>query len=513
MYLLLIPFGGIMASCDDWFTILPQSEMVAEDFWKDEQDVLSSLGACYRAMNEEGFMNKLIVWGEVRSDNVISGNKSDGDIDRILEANITASNGNAKWGEMYTVINICNTLIKNAPMVRERDADFSEIMLNQYLAEAKTIRAFCYFNLVRTFNRVPYIDEPYLDDTRPFKVPQSSCEDILNALITDLKAYENAAAKDFDLQLSYTKGRITQKAVWALMADMYLWLGDYQNCVTYCDKILESKENPLILVGTEGSSLFVNYSNEVFYTGNSDESIWEIQFNDNPRNDAVTKFYGGTDEAGYLSAFDLEEGDFFVNNDLRRAYGYVESGKFSIKKYVARCLAIDYANITSAYFDYGSRTNNWIVYRLPDVYLMKAEALTEMGGAADLEEAVRMVSYTYDRAHPDLEEGSLVGQYVSQTDIRELVFDERQREFLYEGKRYFDIVRRVRRNPDDLSTIIETYLMRKYRADQDLDEVTIERKLNDKDAIYMPIHEEELRLNSLLEQNRFYDVSDDIIKK
>ena len=46
--LFLLPVLGMTVACDDWFTLLPQSEMVAEDFWKDEQDVLSGVGACYR---------------------------------------------------------------------------------------------------------------------------------------------------------------------------------------------------------------------------------------------------------------------------------------------------------------------------------------------------------------------------------------------------------------------------------------------------------------------------------
>ena len=118
--------------------------------------------------------------------------------------------------------------------------------------------------------------------------------------------------------------------------------------------------------------------------------------------------------------------------------------------------------------------------------------MAEIGGAANLEEAVDLVSYTYDRAHPDLEEGSLKGKYTNQSEVRNLVFDERQREFLFEGKRYFDLVR-------------------KYTS-MSLDETTVRSKLDDKDAIYLPIHEEELRVNPLLVQNRFYMASEDISK-
>ena len=141
---------------------------------------------------------------------------------------------------------------------------------------------------------------------------------------------------------------------------------------------------------------------------------------------------------------------------------------------------------------------------------MKAEALVELG---DIAGAVDMVSYTYDRAHPDLETGSLKAQYpasTSQSVIRDLVFDERQREFLFEGKRYFDLVRRMRREGSP-TNIVNTYLMRKYTS-MSLDETTVRSKLDDKDAIYLPIHEEELRVNPLLVQNRFYMASEDISK-
>ena len=144
---------------------------------------------------------------------------------------------------------------------------------------------------------------------------------------------------------------------------------------------------------------------------------------------------------------------------------------------------------------------------MADVYLMKAEALVELG---DIAGAVDMVSYTYDRAHPDLETGSLKAKYpasTSQSVIRDLVFDERQREFLFEGKRYFDIARRE----GSVTALVNTYLLRKYVA-MSLNQTTVLSKINDIDAIYMPIHQDELRLNSLLEQNAFYKTSEDISK-
>jgi hypothetical protein len=92
--------------------------------------------------------------------------------------------------------------------------------------------------------------------------------------------------------------------------------------------------------------------------------------------------------------------------------------------------------------------------------------------------------------------------------MRELVFDERQREFLFEGKRYFDLLRRIKRS-GNVSTIVTQYLIRKYAS---LDQATVRSKINDKDALYMPVNENELKVNTLLKQNPFYIMSSDIDK-
>ena len=146
---------------------------------------------------------------------------------------------------------------------------------------------------------------------------------------------------------------------------------------------------------------------------------------------------------------------------------------------------------------------------MADIYLMKAEALTELDGSANLTAAFNLVKATYDRANPDLADGSLsFADYNSQALMRELVFDERQRELMFEGKRYFDLLRRIRREPSP-AAVVNTYLMRKYSA---LDQATARSRLTDINALYMPINANELKLNTALVQNPFYVVSSDIGK-
>ena len=497
---------GTLTSCEKWFDQAPESEMVFGDFWKKKTDVLSSVGSCYRGLLEEGVIKRLIVWGEVRSDNVIPGKSTEDNLSYILSANINAANEYAKWGDIYTVINYCNTVISYAPGVRELDPDFPEKELQQYLAEAKAIRAFCYFTLVRTFKNVPYVEEPYNDDSRPFAIAQSTEEEILDSLMMDLRSIENHAVEEYT-SIVNNKGRITRKAVWSLMADIALWKNDYQTCIEYCDKILEATTNQLSL---ERASVYYKRN---FFEGNSSESIWELQFDNNTWNWGVRDLYGASDNDAKLTSYDFTaeaSASLFATKDIRRINAFVEKDGFMmIKKYVAYLADANVATVRESNFEWRSAANNnWIIYRLADIYLMKAEALAELGDEASLNEAVELVSKTYDRANPDLENGSLIGSYSSQEQVRNLVFDERQREFLFEGKRYFDLVRRMRREGTPTATI-NAYLIDKYLA-MNIDRGTVMSKLNDVDAIYMPIHQEELKVNSLLEQNRFYMTSSSI---
>ncbi|MDR1120948.1 MAG: RagB/SusD family nutrient uptake outer membrane protein [Dysgonamonadaceae bacterium] len=501
-----------LTSCNDWFDLHPQSETILEDFWQDENDVKSVVAACYRSMNETGFMERLLVWGEIRSDNVLKGSSQNTDLDRIFDLTLNAANPYTSWNEFYRTINYCNTVIHHAPEALEKDPNFTQGQLRAYIAEAKGIRALCYFTLVRAFRDIPFTTEPTLDDSKPFEMEQSDPDDIVRFLIDDLKEIENSATLE-SIQKIHDKGRITQKAIQSLIADMALWLGDYQTCIDYCDKVTAA--NPLLKL--ELSPVFVR---NVFLNGLSDESIFELCFSGSLPNYATQEMYGqSTSRSGAnvykASAYDFKTITLFANTDLRAKDFYVPNesdGLYSIVKYVGYRSRINPTGAVSrSDYSFYSYCDLWIFYRLADIYLMKAEALVEQGGEENLKAAFEEVLKTYERANPDMLDGALAfTSYNSQNAMRDLVLDERQREFLFEGKRYFDLLRRIKREGTQ-SNIVSKYLMRKYEA-QGLEATTVRSKINDKDAIYMPINETEVKNNPLLKQNPFYLVSSDISK-
>ena len=107
----------ISSGCTDWLDIRPDSEVVLEDFWKNESQVEEVLAACYKSLTTDDVMQAIMVWSELRSDNVVSGDGMKEDMVKMLNFDITARNGYCGWGAMYQVINYCNTFLYYAPEV------------------------------------------------------------------------------------------------------------------------------------------------------------------------------------------------------------------------------------------------------------------------------------------------------------------------------------------------------------------------------------------------------------
>jgi hypothetical protein len=155
--------------------------------------------------------------------------------------------------------------------------------------------------LVRTFGKVPLVLTPSKDDAQDFNVPQNTEREILDQIIADLLTAQKTARADYGVG-AYNKGRITLNAVNALLADVYLWDQQYDKCVATCDKILNNQSLQLV----DGDELI----NSVFFTGNSKESIFELQFDKDIQYAIADKWrlLSSTKEiASYMDDFNLKE--------------------------------------------------------------------------------------------------------------------------------------------------------------------------------------------------------------
>jgi len=494
-------------SCTSWLDILPEGEIILDEYWQTESEAEAVLAACYRGMIETDYTRRMLVWGEGRSDNFNSGTTILTDLYKTLNQELEPTNTFTDWSSFYSVINYCNTFLKYAPEAQVRDDNFTLESLHSMEAEVLTIRALSYFYLVRAFGSVPWITTPSIDDAQNYLVGQSSERAILDSIIVDLE-YASSYAKTRFSSNVYTKGRITQDAVYALMADIYLWDQKYDECISACNMVLSDPY--LELVDAE------NMFSEVFYSGNSTETIFELQFDDDVQINYTTRnFYGysGNQTSMYLvfpsvlvesqySPFEYAVGggyteseddyrakDFIINNSSTTIY--------KIFKYAGMSRKEDAAGTNSTY-DYRSNTSNWIVYRLSDVILMKAEALIQRDQEGGIEPALSLVNTTYLRSNPTAD--SLKSSYYNgASDIEKLVLRERQRELMFEGKRYFDLMRVALR--DSTTSQVTSYVSKTSSSTE------IYGNMSSIQSLYWPINKDELIANPTLTQNSFYESS------
>ena len=613
----LATFVGVtVTSCD--LDLLPLNEVVLENYWTNRDDVDNVLRSCYTGMESAAWMERAIVWGEVRSDNVSTGSTANTTINYINKGNLKQTNAYCDWSSFYNVINRCNTVIYYAPQVAEKDPNFTSSDLAVTIAEAKTIRALNYFYLIRAFKNVPFTFSPSIDDTQNYRLPASSFENILDSLILDLEGCKDNAPRAY-FERTKNSGRVTRAAIYALLADLYLWRAsdanrakslqeeDYRKCVQCCDWVLNYKYEeymtdkygdlnramdsyvltnygyPLLAEksASGGSSNAPQAYNSIFVTGNSFESLYELTYSESVNdihNTAVGYMYGSNNDVNqhiqWLSANEnlmetvipnsaktySETTLFPVTTDYRSltSFRYVNSGSFAILKYVTTRFqgdAADFGVSTATSWAAGtaaannqkrspySYAINWIFYRLSEVMLMRAEAEINLanllGGSATpaepesngakarrirqdgamlstatelYDDAFNLILAVYMRSNPNAQSGKdteyrpVRTNYNLYEDFVTLLENERQREFLFEGKRYFDLVRRARRegNTSHFAAAVASKYGEASRS------VVI--KMAMMDFMYMPYAEHELDVNPSLSQNPAYAEDEDIVK-
>ena len=163
---LFLSAGSILfAGCSDFLDIQPMNSTVLENYWKEKADVTGAVNGCYEALASEDVIKHMAVWGELRSENVVIGTLNNAqkyqntynNLNEMLKENLLQTNEMCNWSSLYNVINRCNIVCHYAPEVEQIDPNYTYNELKATVAEMKTIRALCYFHLIRAFRDVPYL--------------------------------------------------------------------------------------------------------------------------------------------------------------------------------------------------------------------------------------------------------------------------------------------------------------------------------------------------------------------
>ncbi len=464
-------------SCSDFLESEPLTAKNTTTYYANYNEAFEALVGCYDGLQYIYGDKGIPMITDVMADLSFSG-LGNGDAENFrmfdeFDKNVEPSLLNefeGAWEYYYMTLNRCNMLISRIDQV---DWDGAEAQAGIIEGEARFIRAYCYLDMVRMWERVPLLTEPTTEN-----VPQADPDDTYAQIVEDLKfAIDNCTDVTYPEIASTDYGHATKWAAEALLARAYLFYTGYYgtsdlvgqvseaDALAYVEDIIANSGHALVddfyalwpaaaqykavtAGGSLSSAVYAGENNEevVFgikytylsdYNGNLDGNHWLVlngirlqSFGEygygygwgaNTVLPEVYDSWDDTDDRKAASVLAVEEEGLSYNQikDMREYTGYFT------KKYVP--LADSTGTHTTAPYTDGnfmiSQYQDFFAIRYADVLLMAAEL-----GSAD---ALTYLNLVHERSCPD-----------ALTEVsKDVIFEERKWEFAFEGIRFWDLLR------------------------------------------------------------------------
>ena len=432
---LLLGSSVMLISCTKSFIeIQPESNVTVDILYKTDKDFQDAVNGVYNIFQTQ--YQNFWVFGDLPSNDIEEDIPNH--FDHVSFEQFTVNDRQAilasTWRNYYNVISRSNAII-----TKIEKADTSIVKnKNQYLGEAKFLRALAYFDLVRIFGDVPVVTTTVTVE-EAYKIGREKVATIYEQVI--IKDLLDAESK---LPVKYTGinvGRASSGAAKSILGKVYLTIKDFSKA-----------EVKLKEVTNMGYALLPKYKDLWNYTLNEHHSeyIFDIEYEEGigegssfthafiPAWNTLADFFGvkggtppsdGAPTPSLFAAFDPND----VRRDISVQYGITINGVYTLipttSIQASRSFSTKY--ITPVASNNDSRAN-WKVIRYADVLLMYAEALNENGKTTESLDYLKAVR---NRA-------GLSGYInLNQGETREKIYLERRLELSLEGQSWFDLVR------------------------------------------------------------------------
>jgi starch-binding outer membrane protein, SusD/RagB family len=365
-----------LASCN-FLDVSPVSEITSNNFFKTAGDAEAGLVACYDALQSFTYSRDFMLIPDLLSDETRATAGGNFTNHQSFTANPAQGNINQAWQSQYVTIQRCLDVMTNVPNIADAALNKDRVM-----GEAHFLRALSYFNLVRTFGKVPIITAATKDPAADLLVKRSEIKDVYALVEKDLLEAEKLLPAAVS-----NKSRASKGAARAMLARVYLMRneqGDVAKALAECEEVMADAQYRLV----PGA----NYA-DIFVTGkqNTAEAIFEISSRPNVSQEGNSNFDGEMVPATG-NAFRVRPEpkiiNAFVANDLRRN---VALGTHNNVVYVKK----HEAGPPSVTTNRRLQDPNIVVIRLADVILMRAECLNELNRTA---EAIPLLNQIRTRA-------------------------------------------------------------------------------------------------------------------
>lgn len=470
-----------LGACDV-VTLTPESDIVDANFWKTQGDAQAGLTGVYQSLQSivaSGYFSDFV---DFRSDDIVVpeeyGWPVSNDI-QIRQNQISSSDLFLNlWTNYYLAIGRANNVIKNVSGM----ALSNTVEKNRILGEAYFLRALLYFHLVRDWGDSPIITEPISKIDESVFVKRNPEKEVYDLIITDLKQAITLLPEPGTIAKTQHV-TATKYAAKSLLCNAYLERAykpyavntDFSMAAQEAADVINSGKYTLIPGAKYGEIFVKEYSSESIFEVDYDYTISAVNAFVNsyyPRSFNKVRAFGG----GGLRVPSKKITEQFEPGDLRTSTNFQvvptsDGGPFD-KEFAGMPYINKYPGIVTG----GTVRNsdsNFIMYRLSDVMLMRAEALAKMG-ASSVTDAIAIVNTVRNRS------GLANTTATSATDVFKAIQKERLYELCFENKRWYDLVR--------------TGLLLEMRPE-----------FTPKNRIYYPIPQGQIDINkNLLPQNPTY---------
>jgi len=442
-FLLLSAFFMLPGCSNSFLEVAPPGQTPATQFWTSADDANKAVNAMYANLHSwTSVAFAPIAVESMGSDDTEKGsNATDATFMNNFD-NFSASSNEGQlsdfWSGQYQSINFCNQVLDNVPKISMDGA-----LKSRYLAEAKFVRAYCYFRLVRAFGDVPL----------RLKVPATSAEyniarnpkaEVWTAIEADLTDAAGVLPQSYS---AADLGRATKGAALALHAKVAMYQKKWADVLNYTNQVMAL-----------GYSLFPNYE-QLFRIANENcqESVFELQCalipgNTGASNSQYSQVQGVRASVGGGWGFNVPTADLaaaYEPGDPRRDATIIFRGEttpegdaipptgdnpmYNQKSYVPFSLFVNGYNE-------GCQQNIRVI-RYADVLLMNAEAANETGNSA-----LALASLELVRARARAGNAAILPKITTtdQAALRTAIYNERRVELAMEFDRYFDVIRQGR---------------------------------------------------------------------
>lgn len=462
----LLAFGLFtFSSCGDYLDTSPPTTLTEADFYKTPEHAYTALVACYDGLQIIWSGTGIPVVAEILSDNAFGGGgNSDGFgynmIDEFNKETAPAEQNffENNWKDYYRAVYRCNRLLQRMDGI---DWTGQEELRAVYESEARFIRAFLYFDMVRLWGNIPLLTEPTAEN-----VEQSSADDVYALIADDLKfAVANLPGVPYGEQAAAGRGRATKWAAESLLARVFLYYTGYYGQTDLVGKVTQADALGYVedVIANSGHGLVEDFANlwpaaslddyagednqeTIFaikytftsdYDGNTDGNHWMImngmreQFSFpygngwgfSTMNPALWDAYndGDTRQGATLIAIEEEQIEFDKIENQRQYTGYYNKKYSPMVDEAGQSLAVKMGGVN---FMIG-QFQDYVAIRYSDVLLMAAELGSP--NAQDYFDEVR--------------ERALGNAFSSIPATKANILEERRLEFAGEGLRYWDLLR------------------------------------------------------------------------